>query len=427
MVSSSPGQGPQKTLKSAIACLLKNELWVAGGFVLLSMAIPAWINLALVVLLLFWPLRKLESGRFTQPTPVDWPIFFLSVMGLVSMVISPIPDKTNIQVARLWSGIALLYAVVNWTKTISRLQWMVQGVTLVTLLLALAAPFSVEWSLSKLPFIPSTLYQSFQVAFADTIHPNVLAGTLIYFLPIPLAMLLYHWRGLSVSQRAFALVAVVVAISMLLLTKTRAAWLALGCVLLVMTIWRWRWGWLSVPISLLALMFLIWQVSPQELLNMIVSSGSIKGMPERIQIWERASRMILDFPLSGIGMGTFQETTHTLYPFLGTSSIPYEHAHNLFLQIGVDLGIPGLVAWLLLVGILLKNAWNMVRLTKKEAGSFWLALGFGFIGSQMAMLLHGLLDAVTWGMVRSAPFVWAIWGVYLSGWLLFNQELGRRK
>jgi hypothetical protein len=38
-------------------------------------------------------------------------------------------------------------------------------------------------------------------------------------------------------------------------------------------------------------------------------------------------------------------------------------------------------------------------------------LGAGLLASQAALLLHGSLDAVTWGMVRSAPLVWLAWGV----------------
>jgi hypothetical protein len=31
--------------------------------------------------------------------------------------------------------------------------------------------------------------------------------------------------------------------------------------------------------------------------------------------------------------------------------------------------------------------------------------------SQVALGVHGLTDAVTWGMVRPEPFVWILWGI----------------
>jgi putative inorganic carbon (HCO3(-)) transporter len=34
--------------------------------------------------------------------------------------------------------------------------------------------------------------------------------------------------------------------------------------------------------------------------------------------------------------------------------------------------------------------------------------------SQVALVVHGLTDAVTWGMVRPAPLVWALWGLAMA-------------
>ena len=41
------------------------------------------------------------------------------------------------------------------------------------------------------------------------------------------------------------------------------------------------------------------------------------------------------------------------------------------------------------------------------------ALGAGLLASQAALAVHGLTDAVTWGM-RPAVLVWAIWGLALT-------------
>ncbi len=56
--------------------------------------------------------------------------------------------------------------------------------------------------------------------------------------------------------------------------------------------------------------------------------------------------MLQDFPFTGIGMGTFTQVADRLYPFFLYAPGTVEHAHNLFLQVGVDLGLPGLIAWL---------------------------------------------------------------------------------
>ncbi len=67
------------------------------------------------------------------------------------------------------------------------------GIILLGLLLALFAPFSVEWAVDKLTFIPANLYQRFLVLVKDYVHPNVLAGSLVLLLPFPWHI--YHLDG----------------------------------------------------------------------------------------------------------------------------------------------------------------------------------------------------------------------------------------
>jgi putative inorganic carbon (HCO3(-)) transporter len=120
-------------------------------------------------------------------------------------------------------------------------------------------------------------------------------------------------------------------------------------------------------------------------------------------------------------MGTFPEVTRALYPniLLTVGDVP--HAHNLFLQIAVDLGLPGLVAWLVMAFGILRCAWHVYRAGLRQAG--WLAsLGAGLIAAQTALTIHGLVDAVTWG-TRPAVVVWGIWGLALAGWVYIGREL----
>jgi len=65
------------------------------------------------------------------------------------------------------------------------------------------------------------------------------------------------------------------------------------------------------------------------------------------------------------------------------------------LQVGVDLGMPGLIAYL----ALLINLFAMLIVTLRSLPSHtWQRnAAIGATGSLVAMLVHGLLDAVTWG------------------------------
>ena len=49
-------------------------------------------------------------------------------------------------------------------------------------------------------------------------------------------------------------------------------------------------------------------------------------------------------------------------------------------------------------------------------------LGAGFLLSQVALLVHGMFDAVTWGLMRTAPIVWMVWGAAVVCFLTANKN-----
>jgi putative inorganic carbon (HCO3(-)) transporter len=261
----------------------------------------------------------------------------------------------------------------------------------------------------------------FSLLVSDTVHPNVLAGSLTLLLPIPLAGLFFAWGKLGTAEKIIYSEAVLVMSGVLALTQSRGAWIALGAVLLTLIVLGWRRGWVTIPgFVILALVAINLRGVPW-LLETVFSSGTISGWDGRREIWSRAIYMIQDFPFTGIGMGSFGDVADALYPFFTYSQGAIPHAHNLFLQIAVDLGIPGLIAWLAILLVVTGISWKLVRWGGAHQNVECIALGIGLLGSQIALVIHGMTDAVTWGMVRPAPLVWAIWGLAVAGWYVYIQ------
>ena len=94
------------------------------------------------------------------------------------------------------------------------------------------------------------------------------------------------------------------------------------------------------------------------------------------------------------------------------------YAHNPFLQVAVDLGLPGLIAWFSILLIVIAVCWQIYQVGISMRDAFLTALGAGLLCSQIALIVHGMLDAVTWGMVKPAPVVWVLWGLAISSYLL---------
>ena len=403
--------------------LVQLEIWVIISLIVASMVwlqlLPAAIGIAAV----FWLIRWVASGKPSVRTPGDWAIIAIVPTLFVTLWVTTGLNITLIQIYRLLSGIALFYAIANWGNSQSRLHILVFGVVLATLLLALSAPFSVEWSAGKLFFVPDVIYQKFILLVTDTVHPNVLAGSLVIMLSFPIGLIIFCWKERHWFERGLLIVSSLAGLGVVFLTQSRGAWIALAVLLSFMIIFRWRWGWLLIVIlSGIAIMF-VWRAGTTSVLDFLMTSQSIGSFDDRIHLWSRGIYILSDFPFTGIGMGQFTEITHLLYPYLIPEQI-MSHAHNLFLQIAIDLGLLGLIAWLAIWFTIIAASWQLYRKSQLTQDNMSTAIGAALMSSQAALLAHGLLDAVTWGMVRPAPLVWGIWGIGVAAWYVQKISAG---
>ena len=154
-------------------------------------------------------------------------------------------------------------------------------------------------------------------------------------------------------------------------------------------------------------------------LEAVSSRVSLGGMQGRVEIWSRALYMIQDFPFTGIGMGSFGDVVDILYPLFLNAPGNVPHAHNLFFQVAVDLGIPGLIAWLSILLIMILISWLVYKAGYIDGNNLIRGVGAGLLGSLLALAVQGIVDSVTWGMVRPAPIVWVLWGLAVASWNLF--------
>ena len=79
-------------------------------------------------------------------------------------------------------------------------------------------------------------------------------------------------------------------------------------------------------------------------LNRFYHLITLQEFDVRLSLWKRAINIILDFPITGTGVGTFYRHS-VLYqdwdsPFFRDVQ---EHAHNYFLEFAADLGLPALI------------------------------------------------------------------------------------
>ena len=140
--------------------------------------------------------------------------------------------------------------------------------------------------------------------------------------------------------------------------------------------------------------------------------GTLNG---RIEIWSRALFGIQDFSLTGMGMNTFREVVHVLYPlFLISPDVDIAHAHNQFLQVALDLGLPGLVFYIslwLISSLLLIRCWLLSKNDFLQKN-----LLVGLTGSMLASFVFGLADTIALGAIPNFIF-WMLVALISSTYL----------
>lgn len=401
--------------------LLDHEALIVAVAAAATFIDSRWLPLALAVGLGFWPVRWWLAGRFTLRTPADWGIAGLLLMLPVTLWVTAYPEETRLQVMRLLCGILLFYSLVNWANTPVRLHWVGRGLAAVGLGLAGFALVSVRWNEYKLPFIPDGIYRLFPRLVSDDVHPNVMGGALVILLPLALGLLLFSWRSQNRLEKVGLLLAVGGMLVVLLLTKSRGAWMGLAAALALLVVLRWRWGWLVLGLAGGGFAVWIASLGGESLLEMLTANEAIRGLDGRMEIWSRGLYLVRDFPFTGVGMGSYGPLVDRLYPFFlePPGSIP--HAHNLFLQVAVDLGLPGLLAWLVILGGVGFAAWRAWRAACLSTDSLAMGLGAGSLASLAALAIHGQTDAVAWTMVRSAPLTWAVFALACAACQVYGQ------
>lgn len=150
--------------------------------------------------------------------------------------------------------------------------------------------------------------------------------------------------------------------------------------------WRRRAGPAAIGlVLLLAFVFL----PPDKLIYRFGDMASTEEISAdtRIQIWRDTLALIRAQPVTGCGLGAYESALmpHKLAAPLHT----VDFAHNDYLQLAAELGLPAMAVLLWLAGYVLRSAWRTARadLPPDER-----ARALGCLGGLAALALHSLVD-----------------------------------
>jgi O-antigen ligase len=227
-----------------------------------------------------------------------------------------------------------------------------------------------------------------------------------------------NWRG-----RVLALISVAVPFLGLALSLSRGAWLGglAGAAFLVLAVpgVRLRAASTAIPIvAVSVLLFVLRPTSPevQVIGQRIQSLTSLGANPydDRLEIWDEGLRQLRADPWTGQGPGNFPLASRRLTA--GVFTISVGHAHNTFLTVAAEMGIPALVLFLAFLAALWVAGSRTARelLRRGRRGDTALIAGLG--AAMVSLVVQGFVDTtVVQGNQVLDATAWAIVGGLLVG------------
>lgn len=370
---------------------------------------PPWLVLGYGSMLAYYGMRWVVLGSAVPNTRVNLYILVLLFCVLLSLVVTPTPLAGAVSAAKLLAAISCFYILTDFIQTPDDAWFVAAGLVALGLVLTLLIPFYVEWSLNKVYALP--WLAQFNPPTTG-INPNVIAGMLAVILPLAISLLFSkRWRILG----AVSVISLV--LGLIVLQSRGALFAAAGGLVLAATALR-RWFlpllMLLVVAGFAANFYLGGDSLAPYVLGRVGTATSGTTM-ERLALWRQAFDLIRSNPLAGIGIGA--------YPSVAPFALPYSpaapgllayHAHNLFLQMALDIGLPGLVAFIVILVRAIVSAW------RAHMRGILSPLALGVLGALGIVAVHGLVDSVFWGF-RSSMMLGVLFALALA-----LQRLGDR-
>lgn len=443
------GSGTGNVFNSIFNVLLWCEpIWVTllAPLILFSGTFLPQESLPFVVLalFLFWPIRLLSGRRLLFSSPHNGFLWLLLLLLPMAFLVSTNAMLSWQALGYLLLGVAAYVALTNWTLTQQRPELIALAICVVGIALAAVGPRLIERVPTKLLDTSelTLAVESAQLDADESINSNVLAGGLLMAVPFLLAFALTSGafggkkddvaaRGLGIATSILSAVALVGVVAVIGLTQSRGAYIATAVVFCLVLLLRWPKTWPLITLLVVGGAAALYYVDIDAIIGYSAYNNSINSYSGRTEIWRRAFELIQDYPFTGAGIGTFGEVIPTLYPYATYLETPtgsrfnIPHAHNLLLQIGVDLGVLGVILILsLFVSVLMIfiRVYRKAQQANKQNAAFVLAIGG--IGAVTAMWIHGIFDAVTWG-TKLAFLPWLL--IALGTLLNQSQFQSRRK
>lgn len=402
--------------------------WLGLAIVVLVYALAPYVSTTLLGVLMMaaaalWVLLTVtdEAGAGLTPIHITVAIFW-GVMALAT-ALSPVKAAAVSGLVKLTLNMLLFLLMARILRRPPVRNLLVLAYVLTSLpvsIFGLRQYFFGATALATWVDANSTLADATRV-YSFLGNPNLLAGYLIPAIMFSLAAV-FAWPRWA--PKGLAGVATVINTLCLVLTLSRGGWIGFliaGFVLLTLLVQYWSlwfspfWQRWALPVllgstaALVVLAVLSVGALRARVLSMFVGRADSSNN-FRINVWAAVLEMIQDRPIIGIGPGN--EAFNQVYPLYQRPRYTALSAYSVFLEILVEGGVIGMLAFLWLVTVVLHQGWTQLQRLRasQDMQGYWLMAA---IAGLTGVLGQGIADTV-WYRPQISTLWWLTIAVIAS-------------
>ncbi|MBD3308073.1 tetratricopeptide repeat protein, partial [candidate division KSB3 bacterium] len=359
------------------------------------------IHIILLAIGLIWVVKTFAKQIFLYvPGPLDLPLLLFLGLGFINLTASTYQHATERELYLALNYALLYFLVLQQLKTARR----ILGLAFILLLVGSAESlFGIFQYLQGAKTVLGYMTPNIGTINATYFSHNHFAGFLILIIPVALGIFI---GTAHLEKKFFLFLLMVIMLTALVLTLSRGGLLsfclAAAGFFLCLALKSLQAFSLHSLLKILLIglvltacigLFVTWiGVSPiahRSILDTVLPNQDTVDQEIRLPLWKSALHLVKEFPLWGSGLGTFE------YVFLRyrPPEIPQGrhafHAHNDYLELLIEMGIPGLLLMI----------WAMWRFCRYVLSAYFrtddplftnIALG-GLTGC-FALFIHSLFD-----------------------------------